>query len=177
MASMTSRQEFVEEMRGTLDEAFNAWLAGKDGEPKIIGRATVELVNVKTREVTHREVQENLIVDAGRTNIQKNIQNDSPVDPAAICTSSSAAAPAAGDTAVPATVLGGKTATKSRPDNTTCRFAVTFSSSESTGTVASVAIANTTGGATMFCRLVLASTVVKDSSSELNVQYDLTITW
>jgi len=174
---ITPRQQFIGEMRGALDDAFADWLQEKGDQPQITGRAIIELVDVETKEIKQREVQENLIVDQGRTYIQKNIQNDSPVDPAYIVTSDSATAVGASDVTVNATVLLGKSATKSRPANTTCRFAVTYSSSESNGTIRSVAIANAANGTLMFSRLVLSSAVTKDSSSELNVQYDLTITW
>ena len=159
---------------------FLRWLAEgiheRDAIGEIRGRVSWELRDVTTGKVECGEVT-NLIVDQGRTYLQQNMQNDSPVNPGYIHLSTSATAVAAGEVTVPATLLGYKAVTKSRPSVTTCRMACTFLTTEGNGTVASIGIASAIDGTGEFCRTVLGATITKDATKELTVNYDWTITW
>lgn len=120
----------------------------------------------------------NLIVDQGMGYLLNNWANVSATNPAYIITTDSTGAVAAGETAVPATVLGYKAVSKTVDAAfADVTFSCTFATSESNGTVGSVAIASGTGGTGEFCRYVLASAVTKTSSNTLTVEYAHEFTW
>lgn len=120
----------------------------------------------------------NLIVDQGKGYLLNNWMDVAATNPAYIITTTSTTAVSASETSAPATILGYKSASKTVDSAYAYGlWSCTFATSESNGTVGSVAIASGTGGTGEFCRYVLSTAVTKTSSNTLTVEYKHNFAW
>jgi len=142
------------------------------------GIVIVELRDAETGKVIYREVGENKIVDQGLEYIRRNIIKDTTTyNGNYLFLSSNTTTPADNETTVP-NIIAYKSATKSVVTEggvTYCQWSTTFGTSEGNGTIGSVAIAENTNGSGEWGRYVLASTVTKDNTMELTVNYRILV--
>ena len=135
------------------------------------------LKDAETDEVLQHGEERNLIVDQGRGYIQRNLMYDQSIDPGWIIASDTSTSPPASETSIPATHIGAKGCSKSRPNNTTCRFTCTFGAAEANGTIRRIGLVGYSAGSSEFCSQQLSNAITKTSSNALDVQYDLRIVW
>lgn len=121
---------------------------------------------------------DNTIVNAGKGFLQSNIANSSPVTPAYIVTSDASTAVGASDVTCNANVLGYHAVTVTKdPAYAYVEFSCTFDTTESNGTIRSIAICNDDDGTEMFSRGVLDTPITKTTDDTLTVSYKYSLSW
>jgi hypothetical protein len=139
-------------------------------------RAVFEVIDMRTNRTLARI--HNLVNTQGRTAIQKAITHNSPAQLwDYICISTSTTPPAAGDTALGATVLLGKAATKSYTDTNIAVTEAIFDFAEAIGLWSLAGIANAADGTGLIASGLLSQALQKTADDQWKLKHTMTLIW